>query len=45
LGIENESGRKLWERAAAASPDDRDIVLTWLHETIDQGDWQSAQKV
>lgn len=45
LQIEIDGGRKLWERAAAARPDDKDIAMTWLDEAIDRCDWQSAQKV
>jgi N-terminal acetyltransferase B complex non-catalytic subunit len=45
LGMEDESRRKLWERAAAAKPDDRDIAFTWLEQSIDEADWLSAQKV
>lgn len=45
LGIEKDWGRKLWERASAARPEDKEIAITWLDEAIDQCDWQSAQKV
>jgi len=45
LGIGDDEGRKLWERAAAAKPEDKDIAMTWLDEAIDRSDWQSAQKV
>lgn len=45
LGIDEDGGRKLWERAAAARPEDKDIAMTWLDEAIDRCDWQSAQKV
>jgi N-terminal acetyltransferase B complex non-catalytic subunit len=45
LGIGDDGGKKLWERAAAARPEDKDIAMTWLDEAIDRCDWQSAQKV
>lgn len=45
LGIEDDGGRRLWERAAAARPEDKDIAMTWLDEAINRCDWQSAQKV
>jgi N-terminal acetyltransferase B complex non-catalytic subunit len=45
LSIEDDGGRKLWERAAVAKPEDKDIAMTWLDEAIDRSDWQSAQKV
>jgi N-terminal acetyltransferase B complex non-catalytic subunit len=45
LGIGDDRGRKLWERAAAARPDDREITIGWLDQAIDKCDWQSAQKV
>ncbi len=45
LGIEDNGGQRVWERAAAARPEDREIAMTWLDEAIDRCDWQSAQKV
>jgi hypothetical protein len=45
LGIGDDGGRKLWERAAAAKPEDKDLAMTWLDEAINRCDWQSAQKV
>ena len=45
LAVLDDGERKLWERAAAAKPDDKDIAMIWLDEAIDRCDWQSAQKV
>ena len=45
LGIDDDGGRRLWERAAAIRPEDKEIAMTWLDEAIDRCDWQSAQKV
>lgn len=45
LSMGDDEGRKLWERAAAAKPEDKDIVMTWLDEATQRCDWQSAQKV
>lgn len=45
LGIEDDGGRRMWERATAARPEDKEIAMTWLDEAIHRCDWQSAQKV
>lgn len=45
LDIDEDGGRKLWERASAARPEDKEIATNWLDEAIDRCDWQSAQKV
>ena len=45
LGLGHNGENRLWERAAGARPEDRDIAMTWLDEAIDRCDWQSAQKV
>lgn len=45
LSLEQEEGPKLWERAAAARPNDRDLITTWLNNTVATGDWRNAQKV
>lgn len=45
LSLEAEEGPKLWERAIAARPTDKDLLTTWLNNSITASNWQSAQKV
>ncbi|KAK5951571.1 hypothetical protein OHC33_007249 [Knufia fluminis] len=44
LHLDAQEGPKLWERAVAAQPSDKDLVETWLNNSIAVSDWQSAQK-
>lgn len=45
LSLEADEGPKLWERAIAARPTDKDLLTTWLNSSITASNWQSAQKV
>jgi N-terminal acetyltransferase B complex non-catalytic subunit len=45
LSLEDQEGSKLWERAAAAKPGDKAILMTWLRHGIEDSQWQTAQKV
>lgn len=46
LGMEAEGeGMKLWERAAVAKPNDKDLLMRWINQAIYSSDWHSAQKV
>ena len=45
LSIQTEEGTKLWDRAIAAKPDDKDLAMTWLNRSISEYNWLSAQKV
>lgn len=45
ISLEAEEGPKLWERAIAARPTDKDLLTTWLNSSITTSNWQSAQKV
>lgn len=45
LSLGAVEGPKLWERAAAAKPNDEDLIVTWLHDSISRSNWLSAQKV
>ncbi|KAJ9633532.1 uncharacterized protein PV06_06173 [Exophiala oligosperma] len=45
LGMEAEGeGMKLWERAAVAKPNDKDLLMRWINQAIYSSDWHSAQK-
>lgn len=44
LSLEDE-GEALFERAAAAKPGDRALLMTWLNDCLADARWQSAQKV
>ena len=45
LSLDGQEGNKLWERAAAAKPGDKAILMTWLNRGIEDSHWQTAQKV
>lgn len=45
LSLGREEGPKVWERAIAARPGDKDLLQTWLHDSITESNWMSAQKV
>lgn len=45
LSLHTQEGPKLWERAIAKSPQNRDLLMTWLHSSIAESNWLSAQKV
>ena len=45
LSLSAEQGTKLWDRAVAAKPDNKELAMTWLYRSIAENDWQSAQKV
>jgi hypothetical protein len=45
FSLSAEEGTKLWDRAVAAKPDDKELTMTWLHRSITENNWQGAQKV
>lgn len=45
LSLGREEGPKVWERAIAARPGDKDLLQTWLQDSISESNWMSAQKV
>ena len=42
---QEEALRKLWERAAKAKSQDRNLQLKWFSDSFEADDWKSAQKV
>jgi len=45
LSLSAEEGTKLWDRAVAAKPDNKELAMTWLYRSIAENNWQGAQKV
>jgi N-terminal acetyltransferase B complex non-catalytic subunit len=45
LSLSAEEGTKLWDRAVAAKPGDKDLAMTWLNRSIVENNWPGAQKV
>lgn len=45
LSLNQQEGPKVWERAVAAKPMDKELLMTWLHRSIAGSQWLSAQKV
>ncbi|KAL4809004.1 N-acetyltransferase B complex non catalytic subunit-domain-containing protein [Aspergillus unguis] len=44
MGGQEETMRSIWERAAKAKPQLRDIQTRWFDFAFEGGDWKSAQK-
>jgi len=45
LSLRSTEGPKVWERAVAAKPSDKDLYMRWLNQSIADSNWLSAQKV
>lgn len=45
LSLFEDEGTKLWDRAVASKPDDKDLAKTWLNRSITENNWLDAQKV
>ena len=45
LSLSAEEGTKLWDRAVAAKPGDKDLAMTWLNRSMVENNWPGAQKV
>jgi N-terminal acetyltransferase B complex non-catalytic subunit len=45
IGGHEETMRSIWERAAKAKPQLRDIQTRWFDYAFEGDDWKSAQKV
>ena len=45
LSLQAEESTKLWDRAATAKPEDKDLLMTWFNRSTAEYDWRSAQKV
>jgi N-terminal acetyltransferase B complex non-catalytic subunit len=45
LSLHTLEGPKLWERAIAKDPQNRDVLMTWLHSSTAESNWLSTQKV
>lgn len=45
LSLHKQEGPKLWERAIAKNPQDKDLLTTWLRSSIAESNWFGAQKV
>lgn len=45
IGGHEETMRSIWERAAKAEPQLRDIQTRWFDYAFEGDDWKSAQKV
>lgn len=45
MGENEETMRSIWERAAKAKPQLRDIQTKWFNIAFEGDDWKSAQKV
>ena len=45
LSLSAEEGTKLWDRAVAAKPEDKELAMTWLNRSIAENNWIGAQKV
>ncbi|KAI9368067.1 N-acetyltransferase B complex non catalytic subunit-domain-containing protein [Aspergillus egyptiacus] len=44
IGGQEETMRSIWERAAKAKPQVRDIQMRWFTYAFEKDDWKSAQK-
>lgn|SRR2546423_6074773 len=45
LSLSSEEGTRLWDRAVAAKPEDKELAMTWLNRSIAENNWPGAQKV
>ena len=45
LSLEGNETTTLWDRAVAAKPNDKELATTWLHRSVADNNWLSAQKV
>jgi len=45
LSLNTDEGSKIWDRAAASMPNDKDLLMTWVSRSVSESDWLGAQKV